>query len=509
MDVHVGNELLFKNDKIKLVHIFLPESLIEHYGITLATIESVYVQTRFNRIYTRCLDSTKFCRVRFKVITLADVYYERDRLLQDLRQLGIFLSIPLSLSKESFYNPFNIAVIKINTTDSDNQVQIPIYYISIVEGLKIAILKTEHTDSDLKSKINNDDVKKVPLLDKTCDNDECDFGREDCFLNKLFNDIRKTSKEVGNKGVAVNINDGRYKESVLRITPGTVLGGLVNQDLKNDVTVKHHPALEEPSVVRGHKILHVIDKEPVNKRVTVTVPVQKIRKLIMRSTISKVRVDHVISNEMFYVISYGDLEVVSKPIFSIFDSEDYKSVKINPFNVFIDEYEFMFAISDRICDSFSRELEKTGWVIKQEIPVSLPMNYNAIYKKSLLIQEAFYIIKTKVNYNSCWIKAGLSFAHKRKFGCWKDIHCLWESGQSQWGIFTDLGNTDNKLGQGVARSDYISHISESIVTLSWNSIQLITVADCILLLILPGGFVIKGELRLSETELLYLTERYG
>lgn len=480
MDVHASNEMMFSTSNTKAIHAFIPSFMLEKYNVDLSAISRIYVQTRFHS-FQGTQDGAHvapFTAVYFSAITPDWVYRNQEKAKKLPHGFGLLLSIPLCTTTERKYNPFNVALVRIKMTNRADDAIVPIYYLTLVEGLNMSV-RTCMNRQQLAPDLDTGHPSTVSVSPE----------RKNDFIYEIFgtpSQNRADSKQV---------------------TPVSMLSSLVRS--RNEAIPKHHPALELPSVVRGHKMVAENSTLPPG-RVKVVIPFNQTRKKMLASTAYMTKVYHVFTQEPFFIFAYREIENENSPLVSLMYDlpvQDFKSVDVC--EVVTDEYNFLFSVADRICETFYRELEKTNWHVPQFIPVTLPSDYDAIYKKLGLEVEAFYIIKTKVNRNSAWIKAGLNRVMGREIGFWTDRHFPWENLESQWGSFTELVKDLGQSYPGGAISNYIKDFCAAKISTSWNCVELVILHDFTALLILPGGFVIKGNLNLSEKELHFIYQRYG
>ncbi len=154
-----------------------------------------------------------------------------------------------------------------------------------------------------------------------------------------------------------------------------------------------------------------------------------------------------------------------------------------------------------ISASFREKLAMQAWTAQQEIPVVIPTSYSRIYKNSDLIREAFFTVQTRVSWESCWVKATISNAPKTPDAClWIDSHPLYEEGASAWGKVIDSRPPGGLVG---AASQLVALGTDG------HCVHLATTSDGQAFLVLPGGFVIKGQLALTPEERGYILARHG
>lgn len=501
MDVHASNQLLYSSKECKVIHMFIPCDLLKYYGICVSNIIKVSIQTRFHSLRMHEEDVGKFINVNFLPVTPNWVHFNLDKSKNMPDTCGLCLSVPMRVYENGLYNPYNILIVKIKSLELLNEIQIPFYYITIIEGLRQGILRLN---------LINENGPKIETEKTTLAPPESFFKKQSAniktnkdlkYLSELIDDIRREDTQK---------ISSMSSDNILHISPNSMLSNIVTDDRYRGMVMKHHPALEAPSVVRGHEIKPIIKTIKKIDNVKVKISLNKARLYMLQSVTTRTRVSHTFSNEIFYIYVYSELEKLATPLRSMVDNINTSQLSaIHVFDVIKSEYDVLFKIADKVCESFSRELVTTGWKISQHIPVSLPIDYSSIYKKLEHVQEAFYIIKTKVNINASWIRAGLNLTQENKIGYWVDKHFLWESAQSEWGAFTKFANSSSQYYKGVANVDYIKEIFETIDATAWNCIQLVVIHDLNVLLILPGGFVIKGNLSLSKEELDFIKKRYG
>ncbi len=164
------------------------------------------------------------------------------------------------------------------------------------------------------------------------------------------------------------------------------------------------------------------------------------------------------------------------------------------------EFRFLISVALRISASFREKLAMQAWTAQQEIPVVIPTSYSRIYKNSDLIREAFFTVQTRVSWESCWVKA-ISNAPKTPDAClWIDSHPLYEEGASAWGKVIDSRSPGGLVG---AASQLVALGTDG------HCVHLATTSDGQAFLVLPGGFVIKGQLALTPEERGYILARHG
>ncbi|AAK38230.1 ORF22 [callitrichine gammaherpesvirus 3] len=491
MDVHVNNQTLIGADAT-MIHIFLPDDLIHETIGELPACDYVWVQTRFHSLS----EPTPFVRM----------FSKKGRLCGRGGRTGIFTSVPVKYTEEMgqriLYNPFDVVVIKF--PDANNGASIYIYYLLLFQGAKRAVAY-EGIEQGEEETIQGISVSQNKEPDTHANLDKSVSTAPKGDLNDILQKItREIIGEQGHCSLGATL-------SPTSLSPAATLGLRLRAAVTTSTSevrqsVRHHPALEEPSNIRGlDKRTHDVQKQALSSQSITPLHFSQLRLSMNAYQPGLAHVPHILTLHRLAIFAYGGLLSqrrlkLSEYLFPEQQQQAWNGIG-SVLGVHAQEHQFLFHISDKIRTTFETALKNSKWLIGQEIPVTLPINYSRVYKDSNLLEEAFFTIQTRVSWESAWVKATLAGepdSSPESSECtWIDSHPLYEAKPSIWGRIIST-RTPNILGTSADLIHFASDGSYIHVAVSRKKT---------IVLILPGGFVIKGVLHLELAEELFVLAR--
>lgn len=496
MDVHVDNQVLSGLGTPLLVHLFVPDTVMaELCPARVPNCEGAWCQT----VFSNRAGLTRACRV----------FAARGTLPGRPRHLGTFTSVPVYCEegRPELYNPFHVAALRFH--DAGGMVgELQLYYLSLFEGAKRAL-----TDGRPVREASGGQETATAAAQPDHGNPgspspermEVDVAQAEAppryDLKHILLEITQEAERGGQRlGPAVS--------------PALCLGlrlraGTETKAMAETSVPKHHPALENPSNIRGASggdggragvgTSGVGPGAPSR----VPVPFSKTRRAIRESKALVQGIAHIFSPHTLYVVTYPGLSAQVRlhrmtALTHASAAADFAQVSI--LGAPEREFRFLISLALRISASFREKLALQAWTVQQEIPVVIPTSYPGIYKNSDLLREAFFTIQTRVSWESCWVKAVSNAAKAPDARLWIDSHPLYEDGASAWGKVIDSSPPGGFAG---AASQLVALGTDG------HCVHLAATSGGQAFLVLPGGFVIKGRLELTPEERGYILARHG
>nr|AXY92322.1 BGLF1 [human gammaherpesvirus 4]AXY93533.1 BGLF1 [human gammaherpesvirus 4]QAC38570.1 BGLF1 [human gammaherpesvirus 4]QAM89319.1 BGLF1 [human gammaherpesvirus 4]QAN27073.1 BGLF1 [human gammaherpesvirus 4] len=501
MDVHIDNQVLSGLGTPLLVHLFVPDTVMaELCPNRVPNCEGAWCQTLFS-------DRTGLTRV-------CRVFAARGMLPGRPSHRGTFTSVPVYCEEglPELYNPFHVAALRFY--DEGGLVgELQIYYLSLFEGAKRAL-----TDGHLIREASG--VQESAAAMQPIPIDPGPPGGAGIEHMPVAAAQVEHPKTYDLKQILLEITqeENRGEQRLGHAgSPALCLGlrlraGAETKAAAETSVSKHHPALENPSNIRGSAggeggggragtggTVGVGSGAPSR----VPVSFSKTRRAIRESRALVRGIAHIFSPHALYVVTYPELSAQGRlhrmtAVTHASPATDLAEVSI--LGAPEREFRFLISVALRISASFREKLAMQAWTAQQEIPVVIPTSYSRIYKNSDLIREAFFTVQTRVSWESCWVKA-ISNAPKTPDAClWIDSHPLYEEGASAWGKVIDSRSPGGLVG---AASQLVALGTDG------HCVHLATTSDGQAFLVLPGGFVIKGQLALTPEERGYILARHG
>nr|BEG23023.1 homolog of EHV2 ORF32 DNA packaging tegument protein UL17 [Macronycteris gammaherpesvirus 1] len=451
MDVHLSNWRLCSKKCQHLVHIILPEHFLHENRVPENSDLKFFAQTRF----TNTLKPTPYVKVigRF----FKDYTYLEEKIS------GLAISLPLFLTKDGFYNPFDIVTLKIEDTDK-NKIFVKFFYMTLFGGC-----------NGIK---NNSDSIEAPQEDTSSP------------LQKIFDDVAKYDEP---------------NKSSINTSPLSILTDLL--DNKNNFVSKHHRALEDPGLVRGVNSHPQTKAKQKPKRVSIHLNFIDFQK----ANVTFIAVTHIISQCKFIICTYNNLALRHKKNFdSIFNHLPLSKLQhVKPMDSLLLEMHFLEEVQLGCIHSLEKACWDNGLIVYQKLPVSIEGDDTSLQIIKLHFAEALLVLRQNVSENSAWIKASVS-SYMGNFGVWADLLNLWEMGPSTLGLdISYLFSPEAAYKESVFWAQLLQ--SKDILEVACKPSKACLVVDSSLVawLIIPGGFAIKGEYSVASEALEIIALRYG
>ncbi|AAK95456.1 BGLF1 [Macacine gammaherpesvirus 4] len=493
MDVHVDNQVLSGLGTPLLVHIFVPDTVMaELCPDRVPDCEVVCCQT----LFSDRAGLTGACRV----------FAARGVLPGWPSRRGTFTSVPVYCEEggPELYNPFHVAALRFH--DSGGLVgELQLYYLSLFEGAKRAL--TDGRPIREASGVRGTPSLSIPHPEGHAEEEPAAAaaaGAEIPPSYDLKHILLEITQEVERGGHGLGTAASPALCLGLRLRAGTETKAAAEASVP-----KHHPALENPSNIRGAGGGSGAGagtpgaEVSTGARPRVPLTFSKTRRAIRGSRALVHGTVHIFSPHSLYVVTYPDLSAQAR--LHRMTAVTHTSLTTNLAKVSIlgapeREFRFLISMALRISASLREKLAAQDWTAKQEIPVVIPTSYPSIYKKSTLLREAFFTIETRVSWESCWVKAISGSPGVPSARLWVDSHPLYEDGASAWGKVIDSGTPGG-----------LAEAASGLVDLGTDGhcVHLAATSDGQVFLVLPGGFVIKGQLELAPEERGYVLARNG
>ncbi|ALF03254.1 BGLF1 [macacine gammaherpesvirus 10] len=497
MDVHVDNQVLSGLGTPLLVHIFVPDAVMaELCPDRVPDCEVVWCQT----LFSDRAGLTGACRV----------FAARGVLPGRPGRRGTFTSVPVYCEEggQELYNPFHVAALRFY--DNGGLVgELQLYYLSLFEGAKRAL-------TDGRPIREASCVREAPSAspphpgghpgDQALEERAAaaEAGAQVPPSYDLKHILLEITQEAERGGCGLGTAASPALCLGLRLRAGSETKAATEASVP-----KHHPALENPSNIRGAGggsgagAGTSVAEVSSGARPRVPLTFSKTRRAIRGSRALVHGTVHIFSPHSLYVVTYPELSAQARlhrmtAVTHALLTTDLAKVSI--LGAPEREFRFLISLALRISASLREKLAAQDWTAKQEIPVVIPTSYPTIYKKSALLREAFFTIETRVSWESCWVKAISGSPGVPSARLWVDSHPLYEDGASAWGKVIDSGTPGG-----------LAEAASGLVDLGTDGhcVHLAATSDGQVFLVLPGGFVIKGRLELAPEERGYVLARNG
>lgn len=462
MDVHVDNWRFLGQTHPLIVHLVLPQPFLRANGLTLAEDTSFFAQTRLFHNF-QCLPYT---RVWAKVT-------EHPRALG-----GWAISVPIHV-QEGSVNPLNVLTLKIHSLKDKKVSFVHFFYLSLLRKYfsKQIFPQQSGPRDNCPSTPSTQDTNSTP------------------GATSAVNPLEHILSCVQTQGT--------------KATPGTALGFLSSLLQSVETQPRHHQALEAPGEVRGSKEAAVPQPQPqvdAAPKLTFNGPLGSLEPSLWE------RVGHVMSQSWYYVCMYDSLpNLLSEPLISSLDLMSLEELYgVSPIRVIADDIYTLAAVQDQLVDSLEQHCLKSGGIIHQAFPVTLPKIPDLFHTLKDHFLEACIVLRNTTDETSAWVKAAV-YAHMGYKGVWADFLQLWGAGPPCLGAKIST-IPPSLLDSDIKDPAYCSALLQDPGVLS--STQTAACA-CLIVnhhlsawLVLPGGFAIKGRYHIAPEVLVTLVARW-
>lgn len=467
MDVHHYNSRLFSGKCSALAHIALPSTLLEAAGVAVNHTEEEEWRVS----------------VRTEKMTGG-----RSRIFQPMSKIStdplftkqecgcvLITSIPLLFLEKSIYNGLDVAVLRVISRRERCAVHLRFFYLTLISCLR------RNCESPVKQPDAGPDPKGVP----------------DAF-GLILREVAETKKDPCGSLVKTDPTIYALAEMLDRFgqsTAGREAG---------EPHSKHHPALENPGLVRS----------AVGTLSTAAAPLLTLRRPQVRVDVgawTPKTVERAISllyGVSFWVFLYPECKWSPEftDWFHTLPASTLESLR--PLAGFEARGQFVLRKQAEFAATLLASVERMGGVVPQALPFCLTGDIPALSSMVMAACQALLLQETEYQ---AWIRAGLSL-RDRKPGLWCEVNDL-ASSRLKCGRDLFFIKRDESPEEAVSEPDWSCLFQHSRIQRAVGAQDLFCVAvDEVTLaaaLILPGGFLIKGHYSISEEDRLFLRRNYG
>lgn len=447
MDVHLDNWRLRGRIWDIIVHLILPESLLEAHNFPInGSDPSAFAQTKFLR------DGrvSEFERVWARRVRNNGEFFG-----------ALALSVPLLLDAAKSVNPLNTLTLKIYDPDTATAAFIHFFYINLLKGHDQALPPISGTEE-----------------------------------NGVSTHVDPVSAILDTRPTAATPSAFTYLADLLCDS--------------HSRPQRHHTALEDPGQVRGVSSQDTSGTPEVVEDGR-KVPRLHLNSTLLAPKPDRVeKCRHALSGAAYFVCYYQALpsRVDDRLSFVTDDSSTSGAAVSDPLAPLMSEAAARAAVQDALVDSLQEAA--AGNALSQKLPVAIPKNAALLNDIKDHFLEACFRIRNSLDETCAWVKATVAAGQGQR-GLWADFYKLWEPGTPKLGVCLSaalLGGANCNKSEATLWTTLFQDPRIAEVAFSSSSACLLVDHTLSAQLILPGGFVIKGYYTLSRNSVAYFTARW-
>ncbi|AAC95558.1 orf 32 [Ateline gammaherpesvirus 3] len=264
----------------------------------------------------------------------------------------------------------------------------------------------------------------------------------------------------------------------------------------------HHFALEDPGQIRGYKQTSIPSANKARPSVSyvkhqwwniTTEPVIKC-------------IQHVLTKKSYFICYYSTMSNMRYT--SVLETIPIQELThVNPTAILDSEKAFLFKHQHRFVNLLEHVCKSKNYTVKQHIPVLIHGDEDTTSSIKDHFIESCFVLESTVSEASAWVRATFAKYLNKPKRFWIDYLRLWEEGTHLLGKFLP------ELEENVCEErmwNILSLNKDFINCLEGQGCTCVLVdSDLNAWLILPGGFVIKGQYNLTQEDILFVGARYG
>lgn len=388
----------------------------------------------------------------------------------------LLTSIPLLFFEERVYNGLDVISMRVASSSGEHSVQLRFFYFTFINCLRKYCSPQQPKSHTVAS------VDKAP-------------DTFDLILREVADSKKNSCEALAKTDPTLHALAGmldRFNQSVAAYNPG-------------DLQSKHHPALENPGLVRS-------GSGPPNHESSFHMTKKKAKIIVdINSWTPEVvsRVNSLLYGVSFWIFLYSGWCWSSEftDLFHTLPTSTLEQLK--PLAGFEARGKFLLRKQVEFVGTLLETIEKMSGVVNQTLPYYLTGDISLLSSIMIVACQTLILQETE---SQAWIRAGLSRSYGES-GIWCEINDLTPTPRFGCGRDLLFIKRDESPAATGSEPDWSVVTEHSVIqqAIGVQDLFCVAVDEATLsaALILPGGFLIKGHYSLSGEDVLFLRRNYG